>query len=104
MSLIGIQCVYGVAVSLVELLSVLGLDDMEADDPELKRHLATGLSVFTHPDWEDMVIIGVTIVQLDLDPSLAGSTMAPVITLPDVTDFSLYTDERPMYYQVPIYG
>lgn len=99
--IVGIVCVYGVAVSLVELLSVLGLDDM--DLAQLKQHLASGLSIFTHPDWDDMIILGVPIVQLDVDPSLSGSTMAPVITLPDITDFTPYTEERPMYYQVPIY-
>ena len=99
--IVGIVCVYGVAVSLVELLAVLDIDDM--DLVQLKPHLASGLSVFTHPDWDDMIILGVPIVQLDVDPSLKGSTMAPVITLPDITDFTPYTEERPMYYQVPIY-
>ena len=99
--IVGIVCVYGVAVSLVELLAVLDIDDM--DDINLAGLKPSGLSVFTHPDWEDMIILGVPIVQLDVDPSLTGSTMAPVITLPDITDFTPYTEERPMYYQVPIY-
>ena len=102
--IIGIACVYGVVTSLVELLTVLDLDDMEADDPKLKQSLAPGLSVFTHPDWEDMVIIGTTVVQLDVDPSLSGSTIAPVITIPDVTDFTQYSEERPMYFQIPMYS
>jgi hypothetical protein len=88
--IIGIACVYGVAVSK---------DLIDAEDMNLH---GSGLSVYTHPDWEDMVILGTTVVTLDVDPSLTGSTMAPVITIPDVFDFSNYSEERPMYYQVPI--
>jgi hypothetical protein len=102
--IVGIVCVYGVTVSLIELLAVLDLDmSQQYDSSELKEYLPSWLSVFTSPDWDDMIILGVPVVQLDLDPSLIGSKMAPVITIPDVTDFTPYTEERPMYYQVPIY-
>ncbi len=88
--IIGIACVYGVTIC----------KDL-VDQKDDKLH-GSGLSVYTHPDWEDMVILGTTVVMLDVDPSLMGSTMAPVITIPDVFDFTDYSMERPMYYQVPI--
>jgi hypothetical protein len=109
---IGISCVYGVSISLIELFSILDIDLdevdtdtlVQVDDPRIKRKLPSGLSVFTHPDWDDMVILGSVIVTLDIDPSITGSTMAPVITIPDVVDFTDYTDECPMYYQLPLMG
>jgi hypothetical protein len=107
--IVGIACVYGITVSLIELQSILDIDEeinfqdlQQVDDPNIKRYLPSGISVYTHPDWDEMVILGSVIVTLETDPSLTGSTMAPVITIPDVFDYTLYTDERPMYYQVPI--
>jgi hypothetical protein len=94
--IIGIACVYGVAICYSDLECVIG------DTDPMKYLTSKGLSVHTHPDWDDMVILGTTVVSLDVDPSLKGSTMAPVITIPDILDFSEYTHERPMYYQVPI--
>jgi hypothetical protein len=107
--IIGIACVFGVTVSLMDLLSILDIEIeseyvnlQQVDDPLIKSRLPSGMSVFTHPDWEDMVILGSVIVTLDVDPSLTGSTLAPVITIPDVFDYTVYTEESPMYYQVPI--
>lgn len=94
--IVGIACIYGVTMCYSDLVDIA-----DTDDP-LKYFSSKGLSVLTHPDWDDMVILGTMIVSLDVDPSLTGSTMAPVITIPDVFDFSEYTDERPMYYQVPL--
>ena len=103
--IIGIACVYGVTVSYTDLLLNLNLDlDLNLDLKSLTKYLPTGLTVFSHPEWDDdTVIIGINIITLDVDPSREGSTMAPVITLPDITDFSEFTLDKPMYYQVPIY-
>jgi hypothetical protein len=104
--IIGISCVFGVTIGYSDLLSIFDIDphfdQAFAMLQQLLSKKSTGMSVYTHPDWEDMVILGTTVVTLDVDPSLQGSTMAPVITIPDVIDFSEYSDERPMYYQVPI--
>jgi hypothetical protein len=111
--IIGIACVYGVTVSYTDLLLNLDLDldltlhlnlDLDLDLKSITKYLPTGLNVFSHPEWDDdTVIIGINIITLDVDPSREGSTMAPVITLPDITDFREFTLDKPMYYQVPIY-
>ena len=104
--IIGISCVFGVTIGYSDLLSIFDIDPCEPAAMTLLQaslfQRSTGMSVYTHPDWEDMVILGTTVVTLDVDPSLQGSTMAPVITIPDVLDFSEYSNDRPMYYQIPI--
>lgn len=100
--IIGISCVYGVTVSFYELLNIFGLDP-DIDLPELKELISPGLSIFTHPEWtDDTILLGVVIVSLDMDPSICGSTIAPVITIPDAIDFSQYSNEMPRYFQIPI--
>ena len=96
-SIIGISCVYGVTISYTDLLNMYGFED------ESELSLLPGLNIYTHPDWEDdTVIIGITIVSLDIDPSMSGSTLAPVVTIPDIIDFRQYSDDMPRYYQIPI--
>lgn len=107
--IIGISCVYGVPVSYTELILILNLD-LELDLKltltlkAVSKYLPSGLELFSNREWEDdRLILGINLITLDVDPSREGSTMAPVITLPDITDFSFFTDEKPMYYQIAIY-
>jgi hypothetical protein len=99
--ILGIACVYGITISKAELIDILGIEDTE-DMDVIKKSLETGMSVYTHPDWDEMIILGSTIVVLDVDPSLEGSKLAPVITIPDIFDFRKYSEEQPLYYQIPI--
>ena len=116
--IIGINCVYGVLVSFIDLANILGVEvevgveveldhstEIAAEDlNNLSRALPTGLSLFRNPEWDaDVILLGVTIFKLDVDPSQNGSRIAPVITLPDAIDFSPFTDSQALYYQIPIY-
>jgi len=101
----GIACIYGITISFGELLYLMDTPDCE-EDPEdfVRKSLPGGLDLYTHPDWDsDLVLIGTTIVSLDLDPSPEGSKLAPVVNIPDIIDFSRFSDNQPRYYQIPTY-